>query len=343
MRRWVSQRGIFLGLLALVPAVGGCDSDSFTPPPPSGLKTSSSTSPTAPVRAKEIVLILPTEENVDLANYDDRCRTEAGNLKVSYRAYKPAPGDPPTRQAELISQAVGRGASALIVVPDRSKETAEALAAVDQKKTPIILLGRPLTSPTGSTTFPIVSFPPFAPLAKKIVGAVVEDVKKAGFPPDAPVLILHGPGSDESSVERRGAILDALKEAKLTVAATVDLVDQPEESLKILEAALRANPKVCALFGEDDMSIAKGPEARDKITPRSKFMVGGFIYTSANMVLVDMGNASALADRKVDALARKAMRTALDRAEGRSVPDRIEVELPYRRSKNALNPPSPTR
>jgi ABC-type sugar transport system substrate-binding protein len=341
MRRWVPRNGLLLGLLVIAPALAGCDSDSFTPPPPSGLKTSSSTSPTVPVRAKEIDLILPTEENVDLGNYAEVCRNEAGNLKVIYRAYKPAPGDPPTRQAELITQAVGRGVSALMVVPENSKETAEALAAVDQKKTPIILLGRPLASPTGSTTFPLVTFPPFAPLAKKIVGAVVEDVKKAGFPPDAPVLIVQGPGSDETSVERRAAILDALKEAKLKVAATVTLVDNPEESLKILEEALRAHPQVCAMFGEDDMSISKGPEARDKITPRMKFMVGGFIYTPSNMVLVDMGNASALVDRKVDNLARKAMRTAIERAEGKAVPERIEVEPPYRRSKNALNPPLP--
>jgi ABC-type sugar transport system substrate-binding protein len=337
MRRSAPRIGLLLGLVVIAPALAGCDSYSFTPPPPSGLKTSSSTSPTAPVRAKEINLILPTEDNVDLGNYAEICRNEAGVSKVIYRAYKPSPGDPPTKQAELITQAIGRGVSGLIVVPDKSKETAEALAAIDQKKTPIVLLGRPLAS----TTFPLVTFPPFAPLAKKIVGAVMEDVKKAGFPPDSPVLVVNGPGSDETSVERRAAILDALKEAKLTVAATVTVVDQPEESLKIVEAALKANPKICAVFGEDDMSITKGPEARDKITPKMKFMVGGFIYSPANMVLVDMGNASALADRKVDILARKAMRAILERAAGKAVPERIEVEIPYRRSKNSLNPPTP--
>ena len=75
-------------------------------------------------------------------------------------------------------QAVTEGASALVVVPDASKETAEALAAVDTKKTPVVLLGRAPAGGAPASTAQ-VAFESFDVSARALVGAVIVEAEKA--------------------------------------------------------------------------------------------------------------------------------------------------------------------
>ncbi len=342
LRRGPSPRLCLVLALTLVPPVlAGCDSDSYAPPPPVGLKTASSSSATAmPVRAKEVVLILPVEENADLRTYENVSRVEAGNLHVIHRAFRPRANDPASNQAALISQAVADGASALLVVPDDSKETADALAAAGRKGVPIILIGRPLASPPDGPPYTLVTLPDYAASARKLVEILVEDTRKAGLPADAPFLLVKSVWKDETTAARTAAVAAALKAAGVTVAATVEVVEASDESRRRFDAALKAHPDIRAVFADDDQGFTIGTAARDETNPRGKYMVAGYVFSRNNVMLVATNQVSAMVERGVEPLARRATRIAVDRIEGRPVPDRVEVEMNLRRATDPINPPS---
>ncbi len=70
MRRWsIKLSMISVGLLAGL-ALGGCDTDSYAPPAPGRSRTSSASSGSMPVRAKEIAMIFPAGDNTELSLYD---------------------------------------------------------------------------------------------------------------------------------------------------------------------------------------------------------------------------------------------------------------------------------
>ena len=334
MLRWVLRQVSVPGLLVAAAVMAGCDSDSFAPPPTGGARPSSSASGAMPVRAKEIVMILPAADNTDLTLYDIVGRNESGLLKVVYRSLRPSAGDPPGKQGELVKQAAAEGASAMIVVPDGTKETADAIAAVDTKKTPVVLLGRvPMGMPPSTTT---VTFEGFAASAKKLVAAVVEDAPKVGASAEAPAILVTGKADDETKAERDAALADALKAAKIRVVATVPVDTDTTLAEKAVEAALKAHPDARATFCDDDSGITAANAARHEITDR-KYLVAGYFAGRNNAQTLMNGYVSALAERSIEALIRRTARTVVDRAEGKAGPAKVQVEIPIRRGSVVAN------
>ncbi len=337
MRRWsMKLRLISIPLLACV-APAGCDTDSYAPPAPGRSKTSSAASGAMPVRAKEIAMIFPADDNSDLALYDVVGRNEAGFQKVVFRSLKPAPGAPASKQAELIKQATADGASALIVVPDSTKETADAIAAIDQAKTPVVLLGR---TPTGAVppgvTF--VGFEPFEPAAKKLVEAIAEDLKKQASPADATVaLVVRSPG-DETSARRDAALTEALKTAKLPISLTIPVGVDLTETSKAVEAALKTHPEVWVVVSDDDTGI-QGANAARRLAGGRRYLTAGF-HAGHNVQMLTQGAVSALASRSVEALVRRTVKLAVERARGQDVPAKVLIPVEFRRFTLPLVPPA---
>jgi ABC-type sugar transport system substrate-binding protein len=329
-------RLISVALVAgVVPA--GCDTDSYAPPAPGRSKTSSSASGAMPVRAKEIAMIFPADDNTDMALYDVIGRNESGFQKVVFRTLRPAPGAPASKQAELIKQAAADGASALIVVPDSTKETADAIAALDPAKTPVILLGR---TPTGSVppSATVIAFEPFEPAAKKMAEAIAEDLKKQASPADAAVaLVVRSPG-DETSARRDAALTEALKAAKLRVGVTIPVGFDTSETIKSVDAVLKAHPEVWAVISDDDGGIQAGNGAR-RIAGGRRYLTAGF-YAGHNVQTLTSGAVSAIAGRSVEALVRRAVKLAVERAHGHDVPAKVLIPIEYRRGNLALAPPA---
>lgn len=324
MRRSVMRRVLIAGIIA---AAVGCDS-SFVPPPPGKSRSSASTSGAMPVRAKEIALVLPAEENSDLTLYDIVARNEAGQLKVVYHPLKPPAGSPPGKQAELIKQAVAEGASALIVVPDATKETADALAGLDPKKTPVILLGRS-PSGTASASMPHIGFSKFDESARALVAAVQGGEKTLGIKPDSPAVLVTITPPDESSAERDAALIAAMKAANIPLADTVKLGSDPTEGSKVLAEAIKGRPELGALICDDEPTVTAANAIR-RDYPNRKFVVAGYFAGRNNAPVLLQGNVAALAERSVEMLVRRAVRLALDRAEGKDVPPTTTVEITLR-------------
>lgn len=341
MRGPVSKWFRIAGWLAAT-ALAGCDTDSIAPPPPGKSRPSSISPGAMPARAKEIALILPADGNTDLLIYDQAARTEAGFLatKIVFRTLKPAAGDPPAKQGELIRQAVAEGASALVVVPDATKETADALAALDPKKVPVVLLGR---TPTGEApaSATVVAFEPFAASARKLVDSAVADSKKIGAAAGAPVIFATLAVADENSAGRDAALADALKAAKVPIAATVPVPAEPTEAQKVVEAAMAAHPTAFGVIADDEAGVQAAIGARQAMGSR-KYLIAGYFAGRNNLVTLMTGPVSALAERSAENLVRRAVRTALERAQGKEVGAKVLVPLELRVGGNVAAPPPPS-
>ena len=326
MTRRLSIAGTLLGFAAMI----GCD--SFSPPPPPKRSTSiaGETSTSVLKRPNELTLILPDAAD---SSTESSIRREAGVLHFALQVLRPKAGDPLSKQTELIRRAAERGASILLVVPDGSKETADALAGIDRSKTPVFLIGRELPNPPSGPPFKTVNFIGFGGPSKKIVDAVAEDAKAAGFPADAPVILVQSETPDEWSKPRREAMVEALKAAKMPIAATVSLPDENSDvATKRLKDAIHAEPKACAIVSDIDQGLMLASTIRADLKPPRNYVVGGYVADSSHFSMAVTGQAAIVVNRQADLVARRAVQAAVDVFEGRTVPDRIEVDLPTRRS-----------
>ncbi len=330
--RW----SLIFGLVIVGSALSGCDNETFAPSNRGAVKASSSGSSNVPVRAKEIVFIFPAEDNEDLRMIESVARPEVGNARAVFSLYRPSPGDPSSKQAELVKRAAAEGVSAIVIVADKSRETAEALAGVDQKKTPIVLLGRAV----GGGSYTLVAWPSFTSTAKQIVDAVNADVKKVGLPDDAPVLFLKSDPPDESSAARDAALLEALKATTHLVAAVVPISDE-SASKPVLAAALKAHPKVCAVIADDSLGLTLASAIRLEMKAQGVFLLAGYCVSPNVMKAITFSQHSMLVDRNVEGLVRKAISAALDRSQGNPLPDRIEIDMPTRRATTTAAAPLP--
>jgi ABC-type sugar transport system substrate-binding protein len=326
-----------IAALVFVAALAGCDTDSIAPP-------AAKSRPSAGSRAKEVVMILPADENTDLTIYDLAGRNEAGFLKIYFRALKPSPGDAPSKQAEMIKAAAAEGASALIVVPDATKETAEALKALDPKKTPVILLGRePAGGVPASAT--LVDYEPFAISAGKLVDAIVADGKLVGVKPDAPAVLVTLKAPDENSARRDAALAEALKAAGHPIVATVPAPTDSNAVQAAIQEAMKAHPEAFAILCDDEPAILSANGIRRELKDR-KFLVAGYSAGRGNLQTIMLGLVSAVAERSVENLTRRAVRVALDRAQGKEVGEKVLVPLEIRRGKvtpeSLVPPPMPS-
>ena len=315
----------------------GCGPDAFAPPPPSGLKGSAATSPAGSTRAREIVLILPKEANADFPMYEAICRQECGLRQAVFKATMPGAGDAKTGQAEQIRKAISGGASALIVVADGSPETTEAIRAIDRTKVPVILLGRGLPGEVGGPAIPLVDFPDVAGGAKRVVEAIAEDAKSFGLSSGAGVLLIREPRPDETTAIRNAAIEAALKEKGIPIVSTITGDEDGAAFQAKIEAEFDAHPDIGFVISDNDGGISSATAYRRASDPPAKFLLGGFIRTRSNSILVELGHVSAAVERNVDILARRAISEVFDALDGKPVPDHTVVEFPFRRSSRALN------
>ncbi len=336
MRRWLSA-------VALIPFIAqfvGCSNDSFVPA--AKTKRTSSSSPSvinSTQRAPEVTFILPEDMNEDLKSIEPVARLELGASRAVFNLVQPPAGSPPTKQAELIRDAVQRGASGIVVVPNKSKDTADAIAAIDQKKCPVVLMGRPLTGVSTSAAT-LVTWPNFTVTANEIVAAISEDCKRAGMPDDAPVLLLKSEPADETSAAREAALTAAIKATKHPIAAVVPIIEETL-SRNSLVNALKANPKVCAVISDDTLGLQLAGVIRSESKTHVPFMVGGYCNSPKSVAMSAMNQHSILVDRARDNIVRRAIGVVLERIEGKTVPEKVEVELGSRRSSIATVAPAP--
>src|SRR5581483_4418972 len=113
------------------------------------------------------------------------------------------------------------------------------------------------------------------------------------------------------------------------IAATVEMGLDASAGQPTLEAELRNHGEVWAVIGDDEAGIQAANAIRRPVGGR-RYLVAGY-YTGRNYLPTLMtGVVSGLAERSIEILVRRAVKAAVDRARGESLPAKIEVPIEFR-------------
>jgi ABC-type sugar transport system substrate-binding protein len=327
-RATMSRSAVWLiGSWALAATLAGCDSGSFVPPPPPELSTPTEAS--SEVSAKIVELVLTSSDTPDRRMWAQAVRLDAGLARLGFRLSALAPKDPPARQAELIRDAVARGASALIVEPAEAPEVARALDQVRAAGTPVVLLDRSI-SVSGQAP-PVVEPAPVADSARKLVEAAVADARDAKRLEGARALVVVPRQADVHTGEIRDAFQEALRGAKVSQVETLEFDGTVDGATQGIRARVQADPKIAIVLAATSEGLSGAIDAKEKLGEKPVILVAGYSEMAAHSRDLVFESCAAVADLNVLRLARQAFQAAQALLEGKSVPERTEVPTAFRR------------
>ena len=374
-RLFVVLAGAALAVSAAFVSIG-CDSNStFLPPPPDGLRGSASQdlidlpAPEAPdgtaSGARSVEMILDRRDPSEIDTVLTAARTQAGLDKVRLRPNVLGDADPPSKQVELVREAVARHPLALIVEPADPSDTrmAEAIQKAQADGIPVVLLNRPLattasnagaakatdaarkesTAPApavrpgpsatpesaGSASLVLVAPPPFAPSARQLVASAIRNAKNAGLDPKGGAVLLVNEIGDLFSGERITAIRSALKDAGITSVEEIRFSKSAEAGAKLLKEKLTTNPKPVLLFATDGLTTTAARQVMAQLIPDRLYVQAAFASDGNFTDMIRIADFAAVAAYTPNRVMRKAISTAVSLSQGRSVPARVEVPVEF--------------
>lgn len=325
-------------MLAVVGLAGGCDDGDSPPPPlpPAGVSQGAdSLLPPPPLMlggSPQIEFILPMKLDPIQSTWEAAARRQAAASNVLFETKQPTKLGVAT-QEELVRAAVGRGVSAIVLVPGREDrgDLISALEEARSRKVPVIILGERVE--VGSEVMPQVARADYLPQARKLVEALVEDAKLVGREPKGPALVLVNETASDHA-QRTEAVLTALGEYGVEVldGAPKTFVVQYSEAMSIVEKAAREHPKLPMVIVTDDVGFRAATTVRNQITPGERFVFGGFTADPKQSEVVGRSFASAIVDCKEGALGRTAVDQILKTLRGEPLPKAIEVTSTFMRA-----------
>ncbi len=319
----------------------GCDSESFLPPPP----VADSAEDSKEKKLISVEFVLTRDDDPTHLLWSQVARSEAGNLGLMFNVSSPQPGEPASRQAELIRKAVANGVSALIVEPANAPEVVEALESAREKGIAVVLIDKPLpesASEAARAAFPLVTHPGFDETARAIADALVSDAKRLKFSPKGPAVILMNLQSDRYAQRRVAALETALRAAGVDVLPVIKFDGVPDEAKAAVLAAIKKRPEICMVAAENDQGVS-GAAGILFDSKSHTFLLAGYVGYDSNAALGGMGVCSATVELNERGLARTALSTALKILRGEKVASRLEIRMPVRRVKaTAQNRPPST-
>jgi ABC-type sugar transport system substrate-binding protein len=334
--------------IVLVPA---CDSTSFAPPRPAELAgprssaaestasaplaaaSSAGTTGTIPVaRAKVIELILSRPPGNDRSYLVQFLRRDTGVKKYAFHVVKPEKDQPmtPEQLARAIRTAAGRSTGGVVVEAFDAPEVRDALREAESKGLPLVLLDSPLPSASLPRPIPYVTRIGFAEAGKKIVEAVVADAELLRLPAGGTALVLVSREKDFYSKECVESMTSALKAA----GRPFEILEHDEHqarSSEQLSSYLEAHPKVTMIFADREIGLSSAYGAREvqRKQGKSLLVLGGYASCDVRLDMTLKQGTEAIVDRNSETFARKTLQVLLDQIEGKAVPERNEVDLPF--------------
>jgi len=239
----------------------------------------------------------------------------------------------------LIRRAVRTGATALIIVPEDPDEVAPAVLEAREKGVPSLAIVDPL--PVGDEVEPVptVVRPSYVPSAHGLVEALVEDAPLIGRSPEGPALVIYKPGEQEVDL-RLEALRIALDEAGISLLGgePMAMPGRVSDTTERIEELVGENPGLPMVLCVDDRTFRAAISARHNLRPDERFVVAGYAGEQALLDTIDKALASAAAYCDDVVLGYYALRNAIALSQDESVPERIEVPLPVKRSNKPPNP-----
>jgi ABC-type sugar transport system substrate-binding protein len=278
------------------------------------------------------VLILaqpPTEDRRYLVQF---LRRDTGVQKYAFRAVLPESDQPltPEQLARAIRTAASRSTGGLIVEAIDAPEVRDALREAESKGLPVVLLDSPLRSTSLPKPIPYVTRQGFVEGGKKMVEAVIADAQLLRLPSDGTALVLESREQDFFSKECLESMTNALRASGRPFEILVHDENQTQASEQ-LKSYLESHPKVTMILADREVGLASafGVREMQRKQGRSTFVLGGYAACDVRLDMLHKRGTEAIVDRNSEAYARKALRILLDQIEGRTVPERNEVDLPF--------------
>jgi ABC-type sugar transport system substrate-binding protein len=301
----------------------GCDGPTVT----TGLSRT-----TSPTETTTVAILLPATGIAELDVWEATARRQEALTKAIAEVHRMTPGDPPSRQADMIKEVVASGVSALVVMADDPNAIATAIDDARKEGVPVVLLDRAVPS-TATPPPPLVRYESESESAKALVAAACEDAKKAGFPPEGPAMILaNGPG-DEHAQARVKAIRSELKARGVRVLPDLVFTGLNAEVKAALTDACRATPHVAMIFAEENVGLGGSALFRHALDHKSRrFVLAGYTADLNTLELVKYNTCAGEVDRNINEPMRKAFETALALVRGETVPGKRPCALSHRPS-----------
>jgi ribose transport system substrate-binding protein len=314
--------------LAALGLVGwaGCDSGSDGAPRAKGINASiDEPAPPDATGSKLVTMLMPQPiPNDELVIWRQVAMEEGGRQAaesgIVLEVQILAPGDPPAKQVEQVRAAVAKGSAALIVVAADAKAVAPALIEARDKGVPVVLLSRPV--PVEGKPFPLVAIAPLEPSARELVGTALLVAKDRGLG-DAPALLVVKDPPDEHTEARVAAMEAALAEAKVPLRKTMHITAYPEEAGDMIAEELKARPDVSMVLADEDQGFSGIDTALFKLGLEKPPAMGAYVYDPKFKSQVRMGNGAALVNRRVQAMAARAVLVAVALVEGKPLPELV--------------------
>lgn len=337
---WFRKGGLaWFGVL--VAAGVGCDSASILPPQPKALKSASSVASGA--KAKELVVVFPGDDSMEYRIWEQLALIEAGREKVTYRVFRPDPKGAKDKQAEeqarFVKEAVAQGASGIIILPVDPKAIAPALAEAEQKKATVVVLNREVQKPGSSESFRLVRPTGNLEFSKRVVDAVLDDLKREKLDLKAKTLLVSDRTDDPINLERVASFEETAKKAGLDVVAKLVVSGEPTDAQKQFADALKKNPEIKVVLADGDLALNAAVMVRGDAKSKLAYLIGGYTATKPGLDVAALGQVSAMVERNLNAQVRKAVVTATTLMRGEPLPKTMEPEYTFKRGVNAATRP----
>jgi ABC-type sugar transport system substrate-binding protein len=318
-RGQVSRRFLVTALLV---CFAGCDSVGTGTGAPAGPP------PAPPPDSAKSFAFIPPSKALELSLWTQAARVEAARHR-SLVELVPIPEKPTqTWQAEAIREAVARGVSAIIVVPDESADLTQAIQESVEATVPVVQMLRQVAEP-GSET-PLVTYSSLDDSAGDLVKAAVDDARAAGFPADGPALLMRNGGVSLNGLDRAEALEKAAKNAGLRLVPSPDWKGYSKDAEAVLRAALAEHPDLAIVLVDEGNALNAASTVRNSIaSPQRPFVTAGYTTDKNDLDLAGFGMAAAVADLNLTASITQAVRTAHAVASGEKTSPihRIQVTL----------------
>jgi ABC-type sugar transport system substrate-binding protein len=320
----VRRAGFRLAVISLLGVLlGGCDGGS-RPAPVS--------SQTVPVGVPEVVVVLPATRSPEVNLWDLTLQAQAGREgRMLLTTVRPESEEATaSRQAELVSEAVARGASAIIAVPGDPKRLAPALQSAREQGVPVVVLGGEI--PIEGEPFPSVTTPPLDRIVDELIAKAREVAKLQGVDPDGPATIIAPePLGDQRITPRVEALQKALKRLEIPIPTIVTFRAGPETSLKKLEESRELPNPSRLVFAVEDFGLLDAINLRQELAGKDDFIAAGFADQRDVNPYIQGGGLGAAVIGNYREQAIQALKLAQALVEGEeSVATQVEVDTPIR-------------
>jgi ABC-type sugar transport system substrate-binding protein len=237
-------------------------------------------------------------------------------------------------QAQLVREATARKPQALIVEPDDPSDAdlARAVQEARAAKVPVVLLGRPLAGAKGPGAAPLILVAPqsFADSARQLVALSMRNAGNAKLDPEGGAILLITSPGDPFLPDRVAAVREALEAAKVSPVDEIRIPKDTEAGARRLTQRLEADARLAMVFAFDFIAASASNQVAGLIVEKRPFIQAGYTSDDNLPRMALAGEFAALADYVPTRLVKKAVSTAAQVAQGRDLPDRVEVGITVR-------------